>query len=81
MPDAQSTAARPATHDDIKAVLGNIDADKMQAIIALRPTITDVEAASLWLAGDADVYGAGEPLKGRAAAIVAIVTEGEDEER
>jgi hypothetical protein len=81
MPSPQSTAARPASHDDIKAVLGNIDADKMQAIMALRPTITEVEAASLWLAGDADVYEPGEPLKGRAAAIVAIITEGEEEER
>jgi hypothetical protein len=81
MPNAQSTAAPLASRDDIKAVLGNIDADKMQAIVALGPTITEVEAASLWLAGDADVYEPGEPLKGRAAAIVAIVTEGEDEER
>jgi hypothetical protein len=80
MPSAQSTAPPFASRDDIKAILGNIDADKMQAIIALRPTIAEVEAASLWLAGDADVYGAGEPLKGRAAAIAAIVTEGEDEE-
>jgi hypothetical protein len=80
MTNAQSTAAPLANRDDIKAILGNIDADKMQAIIALRPTISEVEAASLWLAGDADVYGAGEPLKGHAAAIAAIVTEGEDEE-
>jgi len=81
MPNAQSTAASLASHDDIKGVLGNIDAAKIQAIVALRPTVTEVEAASLWLAGDADVYEAGEPLKGRAAAIVAVLTEGEDEER
>ncbi len=81
MPSAHSTAAPLASHDDIKAILGNIDADKMQAIIALRPTIAEVEASSLWLGGDADVYEPGEPLKGRAAAIVAIISEGEDEER
>ncbi|MEJ2375905.1 MAG: hypothetical protein P8Y53_02570 [Pseudolabrys sp.] len=70
-----------AGHDEIKAVLGNIDPGKMLAIVELRPTIAEVEAASLWLAGDADIHGAGEPLKGAAAEIVAILTEGEDEER
>ena len=81
MPKSQTTADHPlATRDDIKAILGNIDADKMLTIVELRPTIADVETASSWLAGDADVFGAGEPLKGAAADIVAILTEGEDED-
>lgn len=80
MPSPQSTTAPIASRDEIKAILGNIDIDKMLAILALRPTVKDVETASLWLEGDADVYGAGEPLKGVAADIVAIVTEGENEE-
>ena len=81
MPSPTSTAASAtATRDDIKAILGNIDADKMLAIVELRPTVADVETALLWLEGDADIYGAGEPLKGLAADIVAILTAGEDEE-
>ncbi len=68
-----------ATRDDIKAILGNIDADKMLVIVELRPTIADVEAASSWLAGETDVFGSGEPLKGAAADIVEILTEDEDE--
>ena len=56
-----------ATHDDIKAILGEIDPAKLLAIIELRPTIAEVEAASLWLAGDTDVFGAAEPLKGAAS--------------
>lgn len=80
MPSAPSTASRAkATRDEIKAILGNVDPEKMLTIIELRPTIADVEAASSWLAGDADVFGAGEPLKGVASDIVAILTEGEDE--
>lgn len=80
MPNSQTTTERPlATRDDIKAILGNIDADKMLVIVELRPTIADVEAASSWLAGDADVFGAGAPLKGAAADIVEILTENEDE--
>ena len=80
MPSFQTTTDRALVkRDDIKAILGNLDAGKMLAIVELRPTIADVEAASLWLAGDADVFGAGEPLKGAAADIVEILTEGEDE--
>lgn len=81
MPSPQTTTDPAfAGRDDIKAILGNIDPGKMLAIVKLRPTVADVEAALLWLEGDADVYGAGEPLKGVAADIVAILTEGEDEE-
>jgi hypothetical protein len=82
MPNPQSTAERSpvATRDDIKDILGDLDPGKMVAIVDLRPTVAEVEAALLWLSGDADVYGAGEPLKGVAADIVAILTEGENEE-
>jgi len=69
-----------ASRDEVKAILGDLDPGKMLAIVELRPTVADVETALLWLEGDADVYGAGEPLKGLAADIVAILTAGEDEE-
>lgn len=69
-----------ATRDDVKAILGDLDPGKMLAIVGLRPTVSDVETALLWLEGDADVYGAGDPLKGLPADIVAILTEGEDED-
>jgi hypothetical protein len=69
-----------ATRDDIEDILGDIDPDKLLAILELQPTIADVEAASIWLAGDADVFGAGEPLKGAASKIVTILTEYEEEE-
>jgi len=48
--------------------------------MALRPTILDVEEASAWLAGDADVLGAGQPLKPVAGERVAILIEDEEEE-
>ncbi len=76
MPSLQTALAK---RDDIKSILGDIDADKMLAIIELRPTVADIEAASSWLSADADVFGAGEPLKGAAANIVTILTEDEDE--
>jgi hypothetical protein len=69
-----------ASSDDIKRIIGNLDETKLFEIMALRPTIVDVEQASIWLSGDADVFGAGQPLKGVAGEIVAILTADEEEE-
>jgi len=70
-----------ATIEDMMAILGDIDATKMLPIMALRPTIADIEEASIWLGGDRDVFGAGQPLKGIASQIVTILTADEEEER
>jgi len=69
-----------AAPDDIQHILGTLDEAKLLDIMALRPTILDVEEASVWLAGDADVFGAGQPLKPAAGEIVAILTADEEEE-
>jgi hypothetical protein len=69
-----------ATTDDVARILGNLDPTKMLPIIALRPTILDIEEASMWLAGDRDVFGPGLPLQGIASQIVAILTADEEEE-
>jgi hypothetical protein len=64
----------------VKSILGDLDDTKMLPILALRPTVADVEEASVWLGGDADVFGAAEPLKGVASQIVTILTVDEEEE-
>jgi hypothetical protein len=69
-----------ATTDDVARILGNLDPTKMLPIMALRPTILDIEEASMWLAGDRDVFGPGLPLQGIASQIVAILTADEEEE-
>ena len=69
----------PATHDDIRDVLGNLDDGKMVAILALRPTIRELEEASLWLSGDMDVFGPGRPLKGVPSQIVTLLTADEED--
>lgn len=69
-----------ATHDDITSILGKIDRAKLIEIISLEPTIADIEQASLWLSGDADVFGAAPPVKGKASHIVTILTANEEEE-
>ncbi len=64
MPRPNSGGTAFATHADIKGVLGDIDPAQMLAIMSLRPTIADIEEASVWLEGDADVFGAGAPIDG-----------------
>ena len=69
-----------ATSEDIKSILGDIDEDKLLAIVSLQPTIADVETASMWFSGDADVFDAGTPMHGRASEIIGILSEGEEED-
>ena len=73
-------SAALATAEDIRRILGSLDEAKRLAILALRPTMRDVEEASLWLAGDSDIFGAGQPLKPLAGEIVAVLTADEEEE-
>jgi hypothetical protein len=80
MPKPDSSAAALATRSDFKGILGDIDPAEMLAIIALKPTIADIEAASVWLDGDPDAFGAGKAVQGVASEIVAILTENEEEE-
>ncbi len=69
-----------ASLNDIRRIIANLDDEKLLDIIALKPTVPDVEEASLWLAGDLDVFGAGKPLSSIAGEIVAILTADEQEE-
>jgi hypothetical protein len=77
----EANPAQPyATRQEIEGIFGKIDSEKLLEIIELRPTIVDLEAASMWLSGDRDVFGAGDPLRGVASKIVTILTTDENEE-
>jgi hypothetical protein len=80
MPRSNSGGTALATQNDIKGVLGDLDPAEMLAIMSLRPTIVDLEQASVWRDGDRDLFGAGEPVQGVASEIIAILTESEEEE-
>ncbi len=73
-------AGTVATAEDIKGILGELDEEKLLAIVSLQPTIADVEAAMMWFSGDNDVFGAGTPIHGRASEIITILSAGEEEE-
>ncbi len=73
-------AEHPATPEDVARILGNLDSAVMLPIMGLRPTIEDVEEASMWLGGDRDVFEPAPPLKGVASKIVTILSADEEEE-
>jgi hypothetical protein len=80
VPKPNSGVTAIAAQDDITAVLGHIDADKLLAILSLQPTVSDLETANRWMAGDADAYGSKPPLKRAASEIVTILTTDEEDE-
>lgn len=76
-----ATPRTPVDADQIRAILGNIDEEKIMAILHLQPTIAEVEEAAVWAAGDGDVLAKeGRPLSSTAAAIVDVLTADEEEE-
>lgn len=70
------------TRDDIKIILGNVDEAEMIEILALQPTIAELEEAAIWVKGDGEVIGKGgrPPLTGKVAAILEIITADEEDE-
>lgn len=80
MTKTDSRGAVAASRDDVTSILGPLDIDQMIAILALHPTLAEVEQASVWLAGDADVFGAEPPVKGTAAEIVSILAASDEDE-
>jgi hypothetical protein len=80
MPKPNSGGTALATRNDITEILGDIDPAEMLAILSLRPTIADLEQASVWLEGDPDVFGAGDAAQGVASEIITILTESEEDE-
>ncbi len=70
-----------ATVDDVRRIVGEIEDAKTVAILALRPTMADLEQAALWAVGNGDFLARqGHPLTGVAAAIFDLLTADEDED-
>ena len=69
-----------ASTGEIRAILGALDENDILEIAALRPTVRDLEEAATWLSGDRDIFGAGKPLSGIAADIVAVLTPDDEDQ-
>ena len=69
------------SHENLKSILGDLDDAKIIQILALNPTVADLEEAAIWATGNGDVLGkAGRPLSGTAVDILEILTADEEEE-
>jgi hypothetical protein len=80
MSEQRIVDGQPANHVDLMRILGEVDDAKIVEILALKPTLQEVEETALWVAGAGDVLAKdGHPLGGIVAAIVDImVSDGEE---
>jgi hypothetical protein len=80
MSKQQAAAGLMVDRDDVIRVLGEMDDAMIIEILALKPTLNDLEQAAMWSAGDGDVLAKqGHPLGGVVADIVDLLTADEEE--
>ena len=64
---------------DVVRLLGELDAARIAEILALSPSLADLEQAAAWLQGDGDALAqAGQPLIGKAAQVFDIAESAEE---
>jgi hypothetical protein len=66
--------------DELRAIAGNLDDEKVIDILHLQPTSSELEQALVWARGDGDLLAkSGHPITAKVAEIVEILTADEDE--
>jgi hypothetical protein len=69
-----------ATREDLRRILGDLTDPKLADILGLRPSVEDLEEATMCLAGDQDVLAKrGHRVSATAARIAEILSEPEEE--
>ncbi len=77
----RSTRSQAANGGDVHQILGDLEDSTAVAILALRPTVAQLEEARLWLEGEGDVLGRQHrPLDGVVAQIFDMLRVEEEEE-
>lgn len=81
-PSSQSgTHDQTATGDDLHQILGDMDDSTAVAILALHPSLAQLEEVRVWLSGTGDVLGKEHrPLDGVVAQIFDMLVVEEEEE-
>ena len=70
-----ATGRRPASLGEIRALVGDIEAAKLEAILAIGATPAEVEQALAWAADATDVMGdLQRPLSGPVAAVYDVLS-------
>jgi hypothetical protein len=80
-PQLADKAHRPATREDFRRILGELDEPRVIDVLELHPTVADLEEAAICLAGDQDVLAkGGHPISLVANQVIEILSadEGED---
>ena len=69
-----------AARDDLLQLVADVDERNALDILALRPTVAEIEEMAVWAAGDGDVLAkGGNSLSGTAAEVLDILTADEEE--
>lgn len=70
-----------ATYLDVERLLGPIDTDTVTAVMALSPTVRDIEMAALHVAGQGEALPERHQPHGTVLAIVELVTRDDEDQR
>ena len=74
MAGVSAKGRRPASLAEIRALVGDIEAAKLEAILATGATAAEVEQALAWAADETDVMGdLQRPLSGPVAAVYDVL--------
>ena len=73
--------AAAATPQDVQRLLGDLDQATLAAIMALLPTLAEVETAALWAAGEGETLPERHQPRRIVEAILDLIAVDEDEER
>lgn len=77
---SMNSAARTASAIDIRHVLGDLDDVKVTEILALKPTLAELEDVAICMAGDQDILAkSGHHVPATTARIVELLVEQEEE--
>jgi hypothetical protein len=69
-----------ATAEDVRKILGELTADVIAAVLALRPTVRDLEEALVAFEGDGEALLKGGAALSKAAADIVDILAAEEEE-
>jgi hypothetical protein len=72
--------ARPAASTDVRKILGDLDDAKIAEILALKPSLADLEDVAICMAGDHDVLAkSGHHVPATAGRIIELLADEEPE--
>lgn len=72
---------RPANRDDFHRILGELEDPRLMEILALNPSVQDLEEAAICMSGDHDVLAkSGHHVSHTASRVIEIMTAADEEE-